>query len=164
MLIQPQAGYADNLDNHVRDSLITMKKTYRQSFSKGLLEITFRDLWLWRLRFRRPQYGESKMRRYCCDIYIKSCSVIVKEHVNALGRVWMTNRILLQMLNESIKQETFLFKGEVYPKMRVDKSWQNWNESQWGSKQHWTLLIALYGKQIIWDIFFKFCVPQKQVA
>ncbi len=44
MLIQPQAGYADNLDNHVRDSLITMKKTYRQSFSKGLLEITFRDL------------------------------------------------------------------------------------------------------------------------
>lgn len=35
------------------------------------------------IRFRRPQYGESKMRRYC--IYIKSCSVIVKEHVNALS-------------------------------------------------------------------------------
>lgn len=43
MLIQLQAGHADNLDNHVKDSLVTMKKTYRQSFSKGLLEITFRD-------------------------------------------------------------------------------------------------------------------------
>lgn len=52
MLIQLQAGDADNSDNRVRVSLITMKKTHRQSFSKGLLGITFRDLGLRRLRFR----------------------------------------------------------------------------------------------------------------